>query len=235
MALYTPSWSPARNACLTRRSSPEWNVRRTTLPPGRRHVGRLTQQGVERPELVVHRDAERLEHAAHGVAGYRLAASLAHGMHDGDERLRGDERRPSLCGNDRRGQFLRERLVGILDQQLRQLRRSDPGEQFSRGRTAGRVHPHVQRAGRLEAEPARGVVDLHRRDPQVGEQHIDAARRSDCRNVARAAKFVRRTTSDSGGMPQLPQSRSVRGSSIGSASSPSSRPPGCTAASSSRA
>ena len=64
-----PSTRPSLKAALTRRSSPEWNDRIATRPPGFRQAGRPSEQGIERAELVVDGDPERLEDPADRVVG----------------------------------------------------------------------------------------------------------------------------------------------------------------------
>ena len=65
------------------------------------------------------------------------------------------------------------RLVGVLAQKRREALPGDSGEEVGGGEASRRVHPHVERAVRLERESARRVVELHRGDAEVGEDEVD--------------------------------------------------------------
>ncbi len=51
----------------------------------------------------------------------------------------------------------------------------DAGEPFRSGLPASRIHAHVERSVGAKREPARGVVDLGRRDAKVEQRAVDRA------------------------------------------------------------
>ena len=119
--IHAARW-PAWNAFFTRRSSPEWNVRIATRPPGARQCGSASQQRVERRELVVHGDAQRLERAAdrHLHVGLRQARQC---RGSGPARTRRLERmgRVDRLLLQQPGDDSGVRLVGVLVEQIREL------------------------------------------------------------------------------------------------------------------
>ena len=93
----------------------------------------------------------------------------------------------------------RVRLVGVVFEQARELLHAQVREQARRRLAARRVHPHVERAGFLVGEPAVGVVELHRRDAEVGEDHVRAGEPSSAASTCgRPAKLLRCATNESG-------------------------------------
>ena len=174
-----PSRAPAWNAFFTSRSSPEWNVRIATRPPGARQDGEGREEGAERAELVVDLDPERLERPPHRVVSLLVANPLREGRErradGGGERRassrsarargrrRGRARSPSACGSSA---FSRRRAA----------RRSfgEPGEEVARrrGRATGFIRMSSGPSS-LNVKPRDRVVELHRGDAEVGEDEVD--------------------------------------------------------------
>ena len=138
-------------------------------------------------------------------------------------------------GLERAGDAARVRLVGVLARAPATSSRTEARASHCGGREpVPGVHAHVERPVLLEREAARGVVDLHRRDAEVGEDEVGALGPADLGEQPRAsaAKFVRRTTRALSSCPSARRRASLRGSSSGSTSSASSRPPGARRSSS---
>ena len=93
-----------------------------------------------------------------------------------------------MAGEERAGEQCGVGLVGVFGEKLRELRLGERGEQCGCGLAALGVHAEVERAVLFEGETARGVVDLHRGDAEVGEDRVRAA---DGRQHLREAGEVR--------------------------------------------
>ena len=78
------------------------------------------------------------------------------------------------CAFSARAILRERRLVGVLFQELRQLVFAETGQEQRRRLSASRIHAHVERPRRLVGEAARRVVELHRRDAEIGEDDVGA-------------------------------------------------------------
>ena len=85
------------------------------------------------------------------------------------------------------------RLVTILHEERRQCCRIEVEQQCRRRLAPVRVHPHVERARRLEGEAAAWRVELHRRHAEVRQQAVRAgqALRGERRRQAREVRSPR--------------------------------------------
>ena len=63
-------------------------------------------------------------------------------------------------------------FIGVLGEKPSQARFAQFRQQSGRGPASCRVHPHVEGAVDLEAEAARGVVDLHGGKTEIREQQV---------------------------------------------------------------
>ena len=64
------------------------------------------------------------------------------------------------------------RLVRVVRKQPRECLFAHADDQLRRRLTPLRVHPHVERPDALVAEAAIGIVELHRGDAEVRQNHI---------------------------------------------------------------
>ena len=76
--------------------------------------------------------------------------------------------------DDQAGDLLMVRLVGQFPQRLGQFLFRETVEQVGAGLLEPVVHPHVERPFMLVADAALGIVDLHARNAQVGEDDVEA-------------------------------------------------------------
>ena len=124
-----------------------------------------------------------------------------------------------------------EPLVAVLAQHPRQCPAVVAVDDVGGGRTAGRVHPHVERRVLRVGEAALGVVELQRADAEVEQ---DARRRSPDRG--RPARPAGRRTRRGRGSPARRTARArcpLRRRASGSRSSPTSRADGAARSSAS--
>ena len=167
---------------FTRRSSSEWKEIAASRPPVAQQVPGQRQRAVERVELVVHGDPDRLEDALGRVPAAEAAP------HGGRQR-----------GLDRRDQ-----LAGRLD------RRARRAGARSRARSGARSAPRrsAGRAARAGARPTRSRPRA-RRAPGSGPCACRAARRRSRRSRARARRPASRRCRGPGrpGRPRRPPRR----------------------------
>ena len=124
------------------------------------------QRGRELAQLVVHRDAERLEHPAGRVA--LPAGRRRHGRrHDFGQLPRGGQWPGS---HDGPGDAPGQPPLSVLTEQRRQGLHGEAVHQVGGGRARGRVHPHVERPVLAEREAPLGPVELRGADAEI-EQH----------------------------------------------------------------
>ena len=185
ISAYAPLRCPSLNAALTSRSSPLWKLMIAARPPGRRHHGKHAQQFLQVGQLAVHQDAQGLKDRAVGrICCWRTVGSPFRGCGLTATGAASRIRSASSCvrssgrvvppPDDRRGDLVGFRLVAQLAEGCGQVVRGQRVEQFGGGPAASGVHAHVERAVAREREPALGVVDLHARHAQVGEQAVAA-------------------------------------------------------------
>ena len=136
----------------------------------------VAEEGVECAEFIVHRDPQRLEDAADGVFHLRGLEPWLSSEGDAD-RIRESARAGGAGAEEGAGEERGVGLVGVFGEKLRELRLGERREQRGGGLAALGVHPQVERAVLLEGETARGIIDLHRGDAEVGEDGVRAADR----------------------------------------------------------
>jgi hypothetical protein len=169
-------------AFFTRRSSPEWKTQDRHPAARAQAAGQIGQEAVEHAKLVVDRNTQCLEGALQRLGGGQRAFGLRHapgqrGLHRGAHQVCQGGGGLQVLALQRRRQRNREGFVGVVGQQVAQGCAGDRLQQLRRGGSVAGVQPQVQRAFGLEAEAARGVVDLHRRHAQVGQDEIEATTR----------------------------------------------------------
>ena len=160
-----------------------------TRPPAVQAIRQEAQEMLERGELVIHRDAQRLKNAAHGQLAFLFSHARQRGANRGGERERGGER----LARERSGDRLRMRLVGVVDQQRRE---------FVRARFLRTARKRVARArgfirmssgpSCLQRKAARRIVQLHRGNAEIREDDIGAVEiRRHASTCGRPAKLLR--------------------------------------------
>ena len=147
----------------------ERDDRETTLWSKERERG--VQTLLEIRELVVHRDAQRLEHASRGIDGAR--ALLFHAEHEATEVIRGEERLTRATAHDGRRDATGLRLLAVLGEDAAQLDLIPGVHDVGRRPAKVWVGAHVQRAFRAKAEASLRVGELERREPEIEECAIE--------------------------------------------------------------
>ena len=131
---------------------------------------------LERVELLVDRDPQRLEDARGRVDP---AADARVGGRDAlDERrqlLGGLDRGRLAGGDDGLGDLPRGRLLAVLAEQRGQLVGGERREQLRGRHAARRVEAHVERPAGAEAEAPLAVGQLERRQPEVEQRAVHGA------------------------------------------------------------
>ena len=136
---------------------------------GPQQGGRRLEQPLDLAQLVIDRDAQRLEHlGCRRAAG--LAAALGAGDHGGEVGGGGD-RLLGASGDDGPGDAPGLRLVAEVEEELGERLLVQPGDEL-RGRLADAAHPHVERAGRLEREASRRGIELKGGDAEIGDDAV---------------------------------------------------------------
>ncbi len=136
-------------------------------PPSPNTSKVCAERALESAELVVERDADRLERARGGMdAGTpRLTPRVCR-----DERRqlpRRRKRRRCTRADDRGRDLPSARLFAVTKQNVDELLLRYSREPLGSRRTVGAVHAHVQRSVVRETEAARRFIQLRRRDPKV--------------------------------------------------------------------
>src|SRR5207247_2729768 len=88
--------------------------------------------------------------------------------------FRGLDRRAASRLDDAAGDAAAETLLAVLEDQVRQLALAQAVHQGAGRLSLTPVHPPIERALLLEAQPAHRVVALIRADAQVGDNAVDA-------------------------------------------------------------
>src|SRR4051794_20603897 len=134
------------------------------------------ERTLERAELVVHGDAQRLEDALGGMPVAEARRSGDRGLDDVDELRRRVDRAPP---QDRARDLPRVPLLAVALEYVGELSLRLLVHEPSGGERAGWIHAHVERRVRRVREAARRHVELHRRDAQIQQYDVgfDAVRR----------------------------------------------------------
>ena len=135
-------------------------------PTGLEEICRLGKGGGDLLEFLVDLDADGLERSSRRMCA--TATARYRPRHDGGQLVGGGDRRARPGPGDGAGDAPRESLLSVLCDDggqavlrigVHHVRRGEP--------RLVRVHPHVERPAGPIAEPAAGLVELHRRDTQV--------------------------------------------------------------------
>ena len=140
---------------------------------------RRRQRALERAELVVDLDPQRLEDALG-----RMALAEARRRRDRlldrlDEVAGALERLLGAAADDRARDLAREALLAVAAEDVGELALVGLVDELARGQLRGGVHAHVERRVGGVREAALGPVELHRRDAEVEQDRVgaDAVRR----------------------------------------------------------
>ncbi len=158
----------------------------TNIAAGQQPVSKRRQRALERRELVVHGDPDRLKEPSEIR---RAASGTEHRTDRADEVVARRHRARLSAANHFARQPPRVSLVAIRSKRI--------GQRFAVGRVeeiggghglrpvVSGAHAHVERSAGAKAEPSTLVVDLVRRDAQVEEHAVDrdAVERVDPRRV----------------------------------------------------
>jgi hypothetical protein len=121
------------------------------------------QRALDGPELVVHLDAERLEHALGGMALAEARRRRDRGADQLDQLGGALDRRLAARADDRAGDRPRVALLAVAAEDVGQLALAGLVDDLARRDGGAGVHAHVERrVGRIR-EPALAPVELHRR------------------------------------------------------------------------
>ena len=132
------------------------------------------EAGLERLELLVDRDAQRLEDPGRGVGPARLARIGRRDLLDqGGKSLGRVDRRGPARVDDRPGDPRRLRLLAVATEERGQLGGVERRQQGRGGDAAAGVEAHVERPAGAEPEPAVGVGQLVAGKPEVEEAAVD--------------------------------------------------------------
>ena len=136
----------------------------------------MRQELVERAELVIHGDAQRLEGALEGLPRLLRTVGGRDRLRQGATHAVGKLDR----GIDRllvegAGDGVRIGFVGVLDQKIRQVRLGNGAQQGCSGPSLEGIEPEVERAVLLVGEAPCRIIKLHRRDAQVRQHEIQSA------------------------------------------------------------
>ena len=132
----------SRNACFTRRSSPEWYAMTASVAAGREPVAQRGQRARQTVQLVVDGDAHRLEESREVRRAGARAERAADGAH---EIVARGERPVAAAADDLAREPARPRLVAELAEDARELAPRRP-RRAPRPRCARRPRPCACRA-----------------------------------------------------------------------------------------
>ncbi len=132
-------------------------------------AGKISQKTVERREFIVHGNAQRLEDATNGIIDLVIHYLAQKGAADGFGQ-RGRRGKDLSCKSS--GQRGGLRFIGIFLQEDGEVLGAGPLQHGGGGLTALRVHPHIERPREFDRETAFRIIKLHRRNAEVGKNHI---------------------------------------------------------------
>ena len=181
-----PCLAPSRNASLAIRSSREWKLITTSLPPGFKSLGACSSSACYLVQLVIHTNSKSLK-----GPGRRMNI-MPLGFHcwgrsrynSGQFRRRCNRPRPDNgSGDSPRPPFLSE----FVNQVGEILFVSLIYHLFG-GYPDARIHPHIQGSIRLKTKSSVRLVQLHRTDAEIREQPINACRLELVRRLSRTPR-----------------------------------------------
>ena len=209
--------SCSRRNCLTIRSSSEWKRDHGEAAARAQHLERRRQRRLERAELVVDRDAQRLEDALRRMAVAEARRRRDRALDRVDELAGALERLLAAAPHDRARDLPRVALLAVAAEDRHELALAASSLTMSRARRAScvGVHAHVERRVDRVREAALGPVELHRRDAEVEQDRVGA------HAVRRRAAAGRRRSRRAGAAParrRASRSRSKYVRAVGSRS-----------------
>ena len=157
---------------FTMRSSSEWNAITARRPPGASTSSAPDERRLQRRQLLVRRDAQRLERARRGM-DVPTAPAAERAGHDLRQACRGLDRRllplarrsPARCGDSG--------LFAVAPDQVGQLALREGIHQIARRNALLRIEAHVERALVTEGEPAFRLIELERRQPEIEQDAVE--------------------------------------------------------------
>ena len=135
-------------------------------------------------ELVIHRDAERLEDSRGRIDAPRTAR--LHARDEAAELVGGLECRLGTAADDRAGDARGFRLFAVLGKDASEIARGPAVHEVGRSEPKVRVGTHIQRASRAKAEAPLFVGKLERAEPEIQEDAVDRC------EVVRAGHVVKK-------------------------------------------
>lgn len=127
---------------------------------------------LERPQLIVDRDSERLKRSCG-----RMYAPSARNVERSDDNVR-----KLLCGGDRftialsydcASDLTSASFLSVFKDQIRQLVLSEFIHKFRRGQLAVLIHSHIERRVGDKAKSSFSSLDLHRRNSEISKNPAD--------------------------------------------------------------
>src|SRR5690242_18543872 len=143
-------------------------------PARPQHLERGRQRALDRAELVVHLDAERLEHPLRRVPLAEAGGRRHRVLDDFDEIAGALERLLLPAPHDRTRDLPRVALFPVALEDVREVALVGLVHELPRRVLGARIHAHVERRVDGVRETALGTVELHRRDTEVEEHHVSA-------------------------------------------------------------
>src|SRR5581483_11660975 len=135
-------------------------------------LDRRRQRALERSELVVHLDAERLEHALRRVPVAEPRRRRDRVLDRLDEVARPLERLGAAAPRDRPRDLPRVALLPEAAEDLGQLALVVLVDDLARRQVGRGVHAHVERRVGRVREAAFGSIELHRRDAEIEQDAV---------------------------------------------------------------
>ena len=142
-------------------------------PVGLQPLRRLLQQAIQHPQLIVHRDAQRLEGAGGGMNPAPTSLGGVATRHRiGQSRRTGVGALLRQIVLDPTGDAPRQPLLAVAIDQIGQLAFLQPVDQLlGRLPVARSIHAHIQGAVQPEAEAPFRHIQLRAADPQISHHH----------------------------------------------------------------
>ncbi len=155
-------------------------------------VRQCSEKFLKSSQLVVDSDAKSLEDSLNGILQiFRHGSScLIESRSDQFHQiLSRPERCAAMSAQNRFRQKLGMRFVGVFRQKSTQSFLRLSGEHFGGAKAALGVHPHIERPLGFETEASIGIIDLHGRDAEIGEEQIGTLGRLGCDERGNAGKI----------------------------------------------
>src|SRR3954447_11298195 len=158
-------------------------------PPGPQQVEGGSKTGLQRLELLVDGDAERLEDPCRGVRPTpKTRVRRRDSLDQCGELLGGRDRRDAAGIDDRPCDARRLGLLAIAPEEGGQLGRVERGEQVGGGNAPRRIEAHVEWAARPEAEATLAIRQLIARQPEVEQTSVHGTEAGTGRDLGELAE-----------------------------------------------